>query len=79
MKWFCKIGSHILEVDIYDVCVAGAEPEEHEDMTHSLPQHGGRAGRADLRVEEHLEEEEGEEEEEEEERGEEGDHGDCEV
>ena len=48
-------------------------------MTHSLPQHGGRAGRADLRVEEHLEEEEGEEEEEKEERGEEGDHGNCEV
>ena len=48
-------------------------------MTHSLPQHSRRAGRADLRVEEHLEEEEGEEEEEEEERGEEGDHGDSEV
>ena len=48
-------------------------------MTHSLPQHCRRAGRADLRVEEHLEEEEGEEKEEEEERGEEGDHGDCEV
>ena len=57
---------------------AGTEPEEHEDMTHSVPQHGRRAGRADLRVEEHLEEEEGEEEEEEE-SGEEGDHGDGEV
>ena len=48
-------------------------------MTHSLPQHGGRAGRAHLCLEEHTEEEEGEEEEEEEERGEEGDHGDGEV
>ena len=48
-------------------------------MTHSVPQHGRRAGRADLRVEEHLEEEEGEEEEEKEEGGEEDNHGDCEV
>ena len=44
---------------------AGTEPEEHEDMTIGVPQHGGRAGRAHLCLEEHSEEEEGEEEEEE--------------
>ena len=54
---------------------AGAEPEEHEDMTIGLPQHGGRAGRAHLCLEEHTEEEKGEEEEEEKEEREEESEG----